>query len=794
MPRPLRLGMLSRLLLAFAVLLVPVLLFSIWSYSQSLRDRRNAALDETLQSSQTAAALVHGLLRDLDGTTLALAQGLSALPPSIPYSQESVGASLTNVAARYPYLRALFLTDPQGVVVAAQSAEGIGTDLADRPYTRALLSGQERVLTDAAPGLQTTLPTVTLARTVRSSNGTLRGMIAAAFYAERLEELFPGGLPADARLSVYDRRGFLLYHSAFTDISTEQREQGNNPRVRTALAGQTARQSEFISEIDGQKRLGAAAPVPEFGWAVGVSRSLAVIDADIQRVYRWQAILLTALIIGAALLSIVISRALSLPLTQLAVQARAFGQGNRTLAIPHRGPTEVQSLATALAQMASEVDQRFAEREAAVKALAASEARLRLLSAVSEALAESLDQEAIAQSLTSMIVPGLADWSAVHLRAPDGVVRLTAIAHTDPAKVAFVRDLHERYPLEPDSPSGYPRVMRTGEAERTEDVTDAIVDAMARDAEHRRLLRGLGLRSRICVPLLARGRIIGTLTLTSAESGRRFSEEDLVLAEELGRRGAVALENAELYHNAQHALQARDEFLSSVSHDLRTPLTSIRGMSQLMQRRLRRLTLEDEATYTQLLMSIDHAADRMNAMVEELLDVARIDAGQPLDLRREAVDLVALARRVADEQARVAGERSIDIETGMSAVSGYWDAARLERVLANLLSNAIKYSPDTEPITVRIDQTAGRAGDPLALLSVQDRGMGIPAGDLPYIFERFHRGANVRDRVSGVGIGLSGSKRIVELHGGTISIDSEAGKGTTVTIRLPLSSADDPEN
>jgi signal transduction histidine kinase len=236
---------------------------------------------------------------------------------------------------------------------------------------------------------------------------------------------------------------------------------------------------------------------------------------------------------------------------------------------------------------------------------------------------------------------------------------------------------------------------------------------------------------------------------------------------------------------AQQALAVRDEFLASVSHDLRTPLTSIRGLAQLLARRLGRLDIPQAPRLVEEAGAIDRAGSTMVAMVDELLDLSRLEAGQPLELRREAADLVALARTATQAYGPSAPGHDLRVAAAVPALVGYWDPGRLERVLGNLLSNAVKYSPAGGTVAVQV-RPVEQADGPWAELTVTDQGIGIPAADLPFIFERFRRGANVAGRVSGAGLGLAGVRRIVEYHGGTITVASDEGVGTTVTVRLPL--------
>jgi signal transduction histidine kinase len=187
------------------------------------------------------------------------------------------------------------------------------------------------------------------------------------------------------------------------------------------------------------------------------------------------------------------------------------------------------------------------------------------------------------------------------------------------------------------------------------------------------------------------------------------------------------------------------------------------------------------------LEQIETSAGRMAHQLDELVDASRLQAGRPLELRREPLDLIGLARQVIAEHQQTTERHLLQLMTGVPQLIGVWDSVRLGRVLDNLLSNAVKFSPRGGVIQVCVD--FDDVPDKCALLRVSDHGEGIPEEDLPHIFERFRRGGNVQGRIPGTGIGLSGAKRILEQHGGSINIESAVGEGTTVTVRLPLEAA-----
>jgi signal transduction histidine kinase len=238
----------------------------------------------------------------------------------------------------------------------------------------------------------------------------------------------------------------------------------------------------------------------------------------------------------------------------------------------------------------------------------------------------------------------------------------------------------------------------------------------------------------------------------------------------------------------EQALATRDEFLASASHDLKNPIASIKAMAQLLERRLNRTGGVTNEQLQDTLTRINAVATRASGQVEELLDLTRMRLDRSLDLDRESTDIVELAREVAAEYQQLAEQRTIDFDATVASLIGQWDGRRLTRALSNIIDNAIKYSPDTSPIHVRVHREEPGGG--WAVVSVEDRGMGIPAEDLEGIFQRFRRGRNVVGRVSGTGIGLASAQHIVDSHGGVIEASSELGVGTTITFRLPVEQPD----
>jgi signal transduction histidine kinase len=237
---------------------------------------------------------------------------------------------------------------------------------------------------------------------------------------------------------------------------------------------------------------------------------------------------------------------------------------------------------------------------------------------------------------------------------------------------------------------------------------------------------------------------------------------------------------------AQHALQRqRDEFLAAVSHDLRTPLTSIKALAQLARRRTERFHAGEAARIADALVRIDETADKMNSLIGRLLDLMRMQANEPLMLTPKRFDLLDLLREAIAEAQVSTSIHDIRLLTDEHSLSGVWDGQRIERVFANLLSNAVKYTSAGGAIVVTALRTRAEPA-PAAVITVQDPGIGIPVDALPHIFDRFYRAPNVGAVIPGAGLGLASVRQIVEQHSGTIDVRSREGLGTTVTVTLPL--------
>ncbi|MFL5542039.1 MAG: MHYT domain-containing protein [Longimicrobiaceae bacterium] len=457
------------------------------------------------------------------------------------------------------------------------------------------------------------------------------------------------------------------------------------------------------------------------------------------------------------------------------------------------------------------------------------------LAEASRVLASSLDYETTLKAVARLAVPELADWCAVDLLAEGGGVQRVAVEHPDPAKVEFVHRLEERYPSNPGSEYGLHAVLRSGRAEMMSDIPAELLRAAAVDDEHLALIQALGLRSYIVVPLLAREKLLGAITLVHAESGRRYQAADLALAEELARRAAVAIDNARLFHEteearaqleqqageleeaqaememahdelqrandelvartadaeaaraaADQANEAKSAFLATMSHELRTPLNAIAGYAQLLEMGIHGALTGTQRTY---LEKIRRNQEHLLGLINDVLNFARLEAGQvSYDLRDVPVDeALASVEALIEPQVRARGHRYA-YRRGDPAVTVRADRDRLEQVVLNLLGNAVKFTEPGGSIVLEWSAEGGRVA-----IRVRDTGRGIPAEKLPLVFEPFVQVDPTLTRSSeGTGLGLAISRDLARAMAGDLSAQSRVGEGSTFTLTLPRGSDRSP--
>jgi signal transduction histidine kinase/ActR/RegA family two-component response regulator len=410
--------------------------------------------------------------------------------------------------------------------------------------------------------------------------------------------------------------------------------------------------------------------------------------------------------------------------------------------------------------------------------------QVKCLSDATAALGSSLEYDEMLSTLARVLVPGFADWCSISLRDGDQL-RNVSVAHVDPAKVAMARERQQRFAPDPNQARGVWNVVRTGESELYNEITDEMLAEAAREPERLEMLPSLGIKAVLLAPIRIRSRILGVISLISAESDRRYDASDIALVEELGRRAGVALDNAQLYMTAQEAAKtaeeasrAKDEFLATVSHELRTPLSAILGWSTILKGRV------TDPAVAKPIEAIHRNAKAQVKIIDDILDVSRVITGK-FRIDAKPVDLVSIARDAIEVVRPSAIAKKIDIEfthrTDCCILVA--DPDRLQQVVWNLLSNAVKFTEAGGKIHLSVHQEGSSV-----VLSVMDTGKGIEPAFLPFAFERFKQAdSSITRRVGGLGLGLAIVRHIVELHGGRVTAASDGvGKGSTFTITLPI--------
>jgi len=397
-----------------------------------------------------------------------------------------------------------------------------------------------------------------------------------------------------------------------------------------------------------------------------------------------------------------------------------------------------------------------------------------LLAEAGAVLAASLDYDQTLAALADLVVRDFADWCMVDVVDEHGVITRLKVVAEDPSKADLCAML-ERIPIDRDGPYVLRDAIEKKQSFLIKHVTSEQLESFAQGPAHLQLLRGMSPVSLMGVPLLQQGRLLGALALISSTGSRHYGESDLRLAEALADRAATAIENARLYRSSVSATHLRDQVLGVVAHDLRNPLTTI--LTQLWA--LRRHGSDAERRSPKPVQVIERAAKRMNRLIQDLLDVAVMEAGQ---LTIEPARLAAreLTVGAVDTQRPLASSSSLELRVDVDRdLPDIWgDRDRLLQVFENLIGNAIKFTTAGGCITI-----GAVSRDHEVHFRVADTGSGIAPENLPHVFDRFWQATSTNRQ--GAGLGLPITKGIVEAHGGRIWVESTPSRGTTVSFTIP---------
>jgi PAS domain S-box-containing protein len=399
----------------------------------------------------------------------------------------------------------------------------------------------------------------------------------------------------------------------------------------------------------------------------------------------------------------------------------------------------------------------------ASRAAESARAHFSLLSDVSALVAEPISTAEFLLRVAHLSVPRIADGCVIELLG-GGAEAPWTVAWADPERREQAALLRGRV-------SFAGRVARTGEPELHAFADDVFLARVAGNAEHLALLRAFGLVSCLVVPITARGRILGALTLATAESRRRFDDSDLVMAVMLGRRIGDTLDHWRLHADLVRTRASRDDMVRMVSHDLQNGLAAIAmhagGLLETS------ITGSDRASVE----AIERAARQTNRLMDDLVDFVRIEAGN-LALTRRAEDPVALINGVVGELARLAQSKRIRLETKFTDAQFLvdCDGGRISQVLTNLVGNAIKFTPHGGRVTVEL-----RLHFDTAVVVVADSGPGIPQAQRLHVFDKYWRASQ---ETMGAGLGLFIAKTIIDAHRERIWVEQAMGGGALFFFTL----------
>ena len=445
--------------------------------------------------------------------------------------------------------------------------------------------------------------------------------------------------------------------------------------------------------------------------------------------------------------------------------------------------------------------------------------RFSILAEVSRRLGASLDYETTLATVAGMRFPHGDSWSIVDMLNDDGSIRRLPVNHPDPAMQASVRELDERYPPDPSGELGAPTAIRSGQTRVVRDIPDDMLRPLARDDDHFERLRAIGARSFVSVPMIARGVVLGAITIISTNAQRPIGDVDVALAEDLASRAAMAIDNARLHREAKSARvqsetamsaaeeagRRKSEFLATMSHEFRTPLNAILGYSQILDMGVLGPTTAAQHAHLERLQA---SARHLLQLVDDVLDVAKVDA-QRLEVRQDALVTAASvvsAVALVHPQATAKGIRIVDLGAVEVAVPYLGDERRVRQILVNLLSNAVKFTPSggevivdcgstfepdpgaqlTAPAMPPVPGEAPHGRRSWAFIRISDTGPGIPSEFMHRLFEPFVQADGALTRAKGgTGLGLAISRRLARRMGGDLTARSKPGAGATFTLWLP---------
>lgn len=580
---------------------------------------------------------------------------------------------------------------------------------------------------------------------------------------------------------VVDSRGQLIAHPDISQV-LQKLNLSSLPQVKAAREGEPGNGAERVTisrNAQAQEVLTAYASITPLGWHVFVEQPIAEALAPLYASLERTGLLLLAGIVLAAVASLYLARRMVTPIRAIQSGAAQLGAGNLAQRIEVRTGDELEALASEFNNMATQLHDSYAniERKVDERTRELSES-LEQQTATSEALRtisrSNFNLSVVLQELIKSAVKlGRANVGALYIRNVIGVYELR-IAHSNNAELREFMEGEARE-IHPESNTALGRAVSTNQPAQIDDVT--------REAGYP--WPEAKFRTELAVPIAGEGIPVGIIVMAKVVT-ERFSEKQIALITTFADQAGIAIENVRLFNEIQEksreievASRHKSEFLASMSHELRTPLNAIIGFSEVLQERMFGEVNEKQAEY---LEDIHSSGVHLLSLINDILDLSKIEAGR-MDLELSRFDLgEALQNGLTLIRERASGHGiALALELSPEIGDCVADQRKFKQIMLNLLSNAVKFTPRGGQISVR-----ARCGNGHVEVAVSDTGIGIAEKDLRIIFEEFRQvGTDRLKKSEGTGLGLALTKKFVELHGGTISVQSEVGKGSTFTFTLP---------
>jgi signal transduction histidine kinase len=586
---------------------------------------------------------------------------------------------------------------------------------------------------------------------------------------------------------VVDSRGHLIAHPDIslvlkkTDLSTLAQV-----KASLAVVAQGAGMPSIARDLEGRQVLSASAPIAPLGWAVLIEQPLFEAFEPIRAsIFRTVGLAFFGVLLSV-LASLFLARRMVRPIRALTEGAGLIGAGDLGHRLEVHSGDEIETLAEQFNTMTSQLRESYANLEQKV------EARTRELS-------EALEQQTATSEILRVISSSPNDLSPVFeailesaLRLCDANLGFLFLYHDDAFNAVAQRgaegafgELMSAPRRRPGPHTGLGRILSEKGPVQIEDLKEDIA-YRERDPLRVQTVEIGGMRTWLGVPMLKEGEVVGAFVIYRREV-RTFSDRQVNLLTTFASQAVIAIENVRLFteldektRQLEIANRHKSEFLANMSHELRTPLNAVIGFSEVLIERMFGEVNEKQDEYLQDILS---SGKHLLSLINDILDLSKIEAGR-MELEAQPFDLPAALDNaltlIKERAARNSIKLEVHVDPGVGEVVA--DERKIKQVLLNLLSNAVKFTPEGGKITMSAALNGGAVE-----ISVADTGIGIAAGDQQTVFEEFRQvGTDYARKREGTGLGLALARRLVELHGGTLTLESELGKGSTFTFTIPV--------